>query len=188
MSVSLPKNIAKQQRGCCAPKREQIVLRLSKKENLMPEKMRVLFLCTGNSCRSQMAEGLLRRLGGEKFEARSAGTIPSFVHPRAAEVMAELGIDISQHRSKHVSEFAGETFDFVISLCGESNCPSFIGKTGTSLHWPFPDPVGAAGSDYDVLKGFRRVRDAIKAKIEEFVRNPESFVSRSPDFFVKRPD
>jgi arsenate reductase len=102
--------------------------------------------------------------------------------------MAEIGIDISHHRSKHVQEFNAQRFDFVISLCGESNCPSFIGTTGTSLHWPFPDPVGAAGSDCEVLEAFRKVRDAIKTKIEEFAKNPESFVSRNPAFLVKRPD
>jgi arsenate reductase len=149
----------------------------------MSNKIRVLFLCIGNSCRSQMAEGLLRHLGGEKFEVHSAGTIPSYVHPRAIQAMDELGIDISAHRSKHVSEFTGESFDFVISLCGENNCPSVIAKIGTSLHWPFPDPVSAAGRENDILAGFRKVRDAIKARIEEFIADPHSFAS-SPGFIA----
>jgi arsenate reductase len=145
-------------------------------------KIKVLFLCLGNSCRSQMAEGLLRHMAGDRFEAHSAGTIPSYVHHRAIQVMAELGIDISEHRSKHVQEFTGQSFDFVISLCGEDNCPSFIGKASTSLHWPFPDPVGAVGSEEEVLDESRKVRNAIKEKLEEFVRNPDSFPSTG--FFV----
>lgn len=149
----------------------------------MHDKIKVLFLCVGNSCRSQMAEGLLRHMGGEKFEAESAGTIPSPVHPRAVEVMAELGIDISDHRSKHVKEFTGQDFDFIISLCGENNCPTFVGRIGTSLQWPFLDPVGAAGSDNEVLEEFRKVRDAIKNKIEEFAANPDSFAS-TPGFIL----
>jgi arsenate reductase len=128
-----------------------------------------------------MAEGLLRHIAGGRFEVCSAGTIPSHVHPRAIEVMAELNIDISAHRSKHVKEFTGQDFDFVISLCGENNCPSFVGRIGSSLHWPFPDPVGAAGSDEEVLEAFRKVRDAIKTKIEEFVTDPDSFAT-SPGF------
>jgi arsenate reductase len=131
-----------------------------------------------------MAEGLLRQLAGERFEARSAGTIPSRVHPRSIEVMAELNIDISNHRSKHLKEFTGQSFDFVISLCGEDNCPAFVGRVGTSLHWPFPDPIGVAGSDQDVLDAFRRIRDDIKAQIEEFAADPESF-SAAPGFITK---
>jgi len=151
----------------------------------MQDKIRVLFLCTGNSCRSQMAEGLLRHLRPDKFEVHSAGTAPSYVHPRAIEVMAELGADISGQRSKHVSEFAGQAFDFVISLCGENNCPSFVGKIGTSLHWSFPDPAASRDPE-DELRGFREVRDAIRAKIEEFVKYPEAFVSKGEDFLITR--
>lgn len=154
----------------------------------MDEKVRVLFLCVGNSCRSQMAEGLLKHLGGDRFDVKSAGTIPSYVHPRATQVMGELGIDISEQRSKHVREFTGQNFDFVISLCGEDNCPSFIGKAGTSLHWPFPDPVGTGGSEGEVLDAFRNVRDAIKARIEEFVESPGSFASQGPSFSVTGSD
>jgi len=131
----------------------------------MNTKTKVLFLCIGNSCRSQMAEGLLRHMAADRFEVRSAGTAPSHVHPRAIEVMAELGIDISTHRSKHTSEFSGERFDYVISLCGEDNCPAFLGQAGKSLHWPFPDPVE------DGLDGFRKVRDAIGARLKRFVND-----------------
>lgn len=150
----------------------------------MSDKTRVLFLCVGNSCRSQMAEGLLRHMSGNRFEVASAGTVPSYVHPRAIQVMGELDIDISEHRSKHVREFTGQSFDYVISLCGEDNCPSFIGRVGTSLHWPSPDPVGATGTDEEVLSEFRKVRDAIKERLEGFVKNPDSFSSTG--IFVTR--
>lgn len=153
----------------------------------MDKEIRVLFLCAGNSCRSQMAEGLLRHLGGERFDVHSAGTSPSFVHPLAIEVMAELGIDVSEYRSKHVSLFTGQFFDFVISLCGESNCPSFIGEAGTSLHWPFPDPTVPNHGEEEV-ESFRRVRDAIKHRLEEFIENPESFIPDYPEFSVTLPD
>lgn len=148
----------------------------------MDIRTRVLFLCVGNSCRSQMAEGLLRKLGGDKFEAESAGTLPSHVHPSAIQVMAELGLDISDYRSKHVAEFSGEHFDYVISLCGENNCPSFAGKVDRMLHWPFPDPTGAV--DKDVLNEFRMVRDAIKSKLETFINHPGSFATDGTDFIV----
>lgn len=133
-----------------------------------------------------MAEGLLRYMAGDRFQVESAGTVPSHVHPGAIEVMAELGIDISDHHSKHVREFTGQVFDFVISLCGENNCPSFVGNTGSSLHWPFPDPVGAAGSEEKVLREFRRVRDAIKARLEEFIADPGSFSSGGTEFLISK--
>ncbi len=152
----------------------------------MPDKIKVLFLCIGNSCRSQMAEGLLRHLAGERFEVESAGTIPCFVHPRAIEVMGELGVDISGQRSKHVQEFQGQSFDYVISLCGENNCPSFIGKTDTSLHWPFPDPISASGTEEKVLGEFRTVRDAIRTKLEEFIADPGSFSSGGTEFLISK--
>ncbi|GEM_PF-302985 len=139
------------------------------------KKIRVLFLCLANSCRSQMAEGLLRHIDPDSFEVRSAGTAPSHVHPKAIDAMAELGIDISSQRSKHTREFSGERFNYVISLCGEDNCPAFLGEFGKSLHWPFPDPVSAAGNNPDALAGFRKVRDDIKNKLREFAKNPASF-------------
>ena len=124
--------------------------------------MTVLILCTGNSARSQMAEGLFRHEGGGEWEVYSAGTRPTKVRAEAIAAMAELGIDISGHRSKSVDEFAGREFDLVITVCDHANeiCPVFPGKT-KRLHWPFEDPEG--------MEGFRRVRDQIRAKIREFL-------------------
>ncbi len=133
----------------------------------MSEKIRVLILCTGNSARSQMAEGLLRQDGGERFDVRSAGTIKSFVRPQAIEAMREIGIDISGHRSKSVDEFRGQEFDYVITVCDNANesCPVFPGKT-QRIHWSFDDP--AESGDIEL---FRRVRDEIRKRLEEFVRS-----------------
>ncbi len=135
----------------------------------MPKK-RVLILCTGNSARSQMAEGLLRELAGDKFEVASAGTVASFVRQQAIAVMREIGIDISAHRSKCLDEFLGTPFDFVITVCDDANeqCPVFPGKSAR-VHWSFDDPAEADGDDDEVLQVFRRVRDGIKAKLVAFV-------------------
>jgi arsenate reductase len=136
-------------------------------------KIKVLFLCVANSCRSQMAEGLLRHYYGDKFEAYSAGSKATFVHPLAIEVMKEIGVDISNHRSKLVSEFFGQSFDYVITVCGDSSkstCPMFIGEVKReTLHWNFPDPAEAEGSLEEKLAVFRQVRDEIKKKIDNFV-------------------
>ena len=133
----------------------------------MGEKISVLILCTGNSARSQMAEGLLRHDGGERFEVHSAGTIASFVRPQAIEAMREIGVDISGHRSKSVDEFRGQEFDFVITVCDHANesCPVFPGKT-KRIHWSFDDP--AESGDIEL---FRRVRDEIRERLGEFVRS-----------------
>ena len=130
----------------------------------MDEKTRVLILCTGNSARSQMAEGLLRHDSGDRFEVHSAGTIASFVRPQAMEAMGEVGIDISGHRSKPVEEFAGQEFDYVITVCdnAKESCPVFPGNT-KRVHWSFDDP--AESGDIEV---FRRVRDEIRVKLREF--------------------
>jgi arsenate reductase len=130
--------------------------------------MRVLFLCTGNSCRSQMAEGWARHLHGDKIEAFSAGTHPSHVSPGAIEVMREAGIDISGHRSKSVSTFVGEHFDLVVTLCDNAAqvCPAFP-NADRQIHAPFADPFDAVGSPEERLAVFRRVRDQIR----EFVAN-----------------
>jgi len=127
------------------------------------KKKRVLILCTGNSARSQMAEGLLRHEGGGGLEVESAGTSPSSVRPEAIAVMRELGIDISRHRSKHVSEFDGEYFDFVITVCdnAKESCPVFPGAT-QRLHRNFEDPAAASGSQEERLAAFRRVRDELR--------------------------
>lgn len=131
---------------------------------------RVLILCTGNSARSQMAEGLFRHLAGDTFEVESAGTIASFVRPQAIAVMAEIGIDISGHRSKCLDEFLGEPFDYVITVCDNAaeNCPVFPGKA-TRIHWSFDDPAEAKGSDADKLAAFRRVRDEIRGRLAELI-------------------
>ncbi len=132
-------------------------------------KKRVLFLCTANSCRSQMAEGITNHFFGNALEAFSAGTQASFVNPMAIEVMKEIGIDISNHRSKNFSEFDGQKFDYVITLCGDANetCPLYIGGT-KKTHIGFDDPAKATGSHEDILREFRRVRDEIKTKLGDF--------------------
>lgn len=133
------------------------------------QKKKVLFLCTGNSCRSQMAEGLLRHLAGGKYEVFSAGVAPSFVNPLAIEAMKEIGIDISRQRSKSVDEFGNESFDFVITVCdnAKESCPHFAGSK--MIHWSIEDPVGAGGSREAALAKFGEVRDRIKAMIEGFI-------------------
>jgi arsenate reductase len=141
----------------------------------MTKAKRVLILCTGNSARSQMAEGLLRSIGGNSFEVFSAGTHPSVVNLHAIEAMLEDGIDISRHRSKSVDEFAGQEFDYVITVCdnANANCPVFPGQT-RRIHWSFEDPAAASGSEEEKLKVFRRVRDEIAARLDEFVARAES--------------
>jgi arsenate reductase len=128
----------------------------------MMDKKRVLILCTGNSARSQMAEGLLRHDAGDRFEVFSAGTNPSHVRPEAIAVMRELGIDISNHRSKHVDEFQGQQFDYVLTVCdnAKDSCPFFPGTV--SLHHSFEDPASFQGTETDRLALFRKVRDQIR--------------------------
>jgi arsenate reductase len=132
-------------------------------------KKRVLFLCTANSCRSQMAEGLVNHFWGDTIAAFSAGTQASYVHPTAIEVMKEIGIDISRHQSKNLTAFDGQSFDYVITLCGSANetCPLYIGGT-KKTHIGFDDPAKAIGSKDEVLREFRRVRDEIKEKLTAF--------------------
>lgn len=135
------------------------------------EKVRVLILCTGNSARSQMAEGWLNHLAGDRFQAFSAGSQPAgYVHLLAIRVMAEVGIDISQHRSKSMNEFLGQPFDYVITVCAPAAeaCPVYPGPA-RRLHWPFDDPAEASGSEEERLAVFRRVRDAIRARLEAFI-------------------
>ena len=132
-------------------------------------KKRVLFLCTANSCRSQMAEGITNHFFGNALEAFSAGTQASFVNPMAIEVMKEIGIDISNHRSKNFSEFDGQKFDYVITLCGDANeaCPLYIGGT-KKTHIGFDDPAKATGTQEETLNEFRRVRDEIKERLTAY--------------------
>jgi len=135
----------------------------------MGDKKRVLILCTGNSARSQMAEGLLRHDAGDRFEVDSAGTKPSSVRLEAIAVMRELGIDISGHRSKSVGDFEGQNFDFVITVCDSAreSCPVFFGSANR-LHHSFEDPAALDGSEAERLALFRRVRDQLRAYLVEF--------------------
>jgi len=132
-------------------------------------KKRVLFLCTANSCRSQMAEGIVNHFLGDRLEAFSAGTRASFVNPTAIEAMKEIGVDMSNHRSKNLSEFDGKSFDHVITLCGDANetCPLYIGGT-KKTHIGFDDPAKATGSPEEILREFRRVRNEIKDKLTNY--------------------
>jgi len=136
----------------------------------MTNKKRVLFLCTGNSARSQMAEGLLRSQAANRFEVFSAGTIASFVRPQAIEVMKELAIDISAHRSKSLHEFIDEPFDYVITVCDHAaqSCPLFPGDA-KRIHWSIKDPVAIGGDDEAELEAFRSARDDLRGRIEAFV-------------------
>jgi len=133
-------------------------------------KERVLFLCTGNSCRSQMAEGFLRELGGDAFEVVSAGVDPTRINPLAIRVMAEAAVDISAQYSKSVDEMTDQHFDYVITVCDRAReaCPVFP-RAARSLHWSFDDPAGAKGTEDERLIVFRRVRDAISERVREFV-------------------
>ena len=135
----------------------------------MADKKRVLILCTGNSARSEMAEGLLRHDAGDRFTVESAGTKPSAVRPEAIAVMKEVGIDITSHRSKHVDEFAGQDFDYVLTVCdnAKESCPVFFGKA-TRLHHSFKDPAAVEGSDDTRLGEFRRVRDELRSYLRGF--------------------
>jgi len=131
---------------------------------------RVLFLCTGNSARSQMAEGFLRHIAGDKFEVFSAGVKPTQVNPLAIKVMAEVGVDISKHRSKSAMEFIGQRFDYVITVCdnAKQTCPVFPGKY-EKIHWILEDPAEAQGSEEERLVFFRRIRDKIKEYVLDFI-------------------
>jgi arsenate reductase len=133
----------------------------------MEIKKRVLFLCTGNSARSQMAEGLLRNLAGDKFEVVSAGTTPKGLHPRSVEVMKEIGIDVSQQTSKDVMQFLNEKFDYVITVCdrAKQQCPIFPGAE--PIHWGFDDPAEAPQDKQ--LDTFRRVRNEILQRLRLFL-------------------
>ena len=135
-----------------------------------PTPRRVLFLCVHNSARSQMAEGLLRARAGREFEAHSAGTVATEVQPLAIAAMAEIGTDISGQHSKAVTEYAGQRFDYAITVCEDATeaCPYF-GNAAHHVHWRFDDPATAAGSDDEKLTVYRRVRDEIRAQIDEFV-------------------
>ncbi len=135
-------------------------------------KLRVLILCTGNSARSQMAEGLLRHLGGTRYEVFSAGTKPAGVNPLAIEAMREVGIDISTQRSKSVAEFAGQEFAAVITVCDNAaeECPIFPGAPQRA-HWSLPDPAAVSGTEQEKLEAFRKVREELERRIQAFVNS-----------------
>lgn len=140
----------------------------------MSEKQSVLVLCTGNSCRSQMAEGLINARLGDQFVAYSAGTKPSgYVHPKAIEVMRELGIDLSQNESKSTDLFKGQYFDHVITVCdsAKETCPVWLGNAGNKTHIGFYDPAEAVGTDEEVTAVFRQIRDQIADQILAFLKN-----------------
>ncbi|MHC4463748.1 MAG: arsenate reductase ArsC [Planctomycetota bacterium] len=132
------------------------------------DKIKVLFVCTGNSCRSQIAEGWARHLKGNVIDAYSAGIRPIGVSSKAISVMAEAGVDISMHQSQHIYEFSGIDFDYVVTLCNNASesCPVFGGKARI-IHKPFDDPYFASGSEEEIMAVFRRVRDEIKAFVEK---------------------
>jgi arsenate reductase len=136
------------------------------------ERARVLFLCTHNSARSQMAEGLLRYLAGDRFEAHSAGTEATHVRPLAIRAMDEVGVDISGQESKTLEQYLGEPFDYVITVCDDANeaCPFFPGAKNR-LHWSLEDPARAEGSEDERLAIFRRVGDEIRERIEQELVN-----------------
>ena len=132
---------------------------------------KVLFLCTHNSCRSQLAEALINHLAGDKIKASSAGTQPAFVHPLAIKVLQELGIDTAPLRSKGLDKFGGQEFDYAITLCADAEqaCPVFFGKTKRA-HIGFEDPAKAEGSEEEKMAVFRRVRDQIKERLSDFFK------------------
>lgn len=132
---------------------------------------RVLILCTGNSCRSQMAEALWESLGAGEWQSESAGSKPSgYVHPLAIQAMDELDIDLKANTSKSLDQFTDQQFDLVVTVCDKAkeSCPVFTGAT-TTLHWPFDDPADAVGTDEEKMVCFRRVRDEIKEKIQSYL-------------------
>ena len=138
-------------------------------------KPKVLFLCTGNSARSQMGEAFLRRHGGDRFDVYSAGLEPKEINPFTREVMAEIGYDLAGHRAKALTEYLGrEHFGYLITVCGgaEAACPIFPGM-GLRLHWPFEDPAAFEGSDEDKRAKFREVRDQIEARVKEWLEEVE---------------
>jgi len=132
-------------------------------------KQKILFLCTGNSARSQLAEALMRHERGHEFDVYSAGTDPKGVHPKTIEVLREIGIDASGQTSKHIDELPAEDFDYIITLCGNAaqNCPVFCGK-GIKMHHGFDDPAAVEGTEAEKIESFRTVRDCIRKFILEF--------------------
>ena len=140
--------------------------------------IRALFVCSHNSARSQMAEGLLRHFSAGRIEALSAGTEPGRLHPLAVVAMAELGVDISGQAAKNVDAFAGQTFEYVVTVCDQAkeSCPVFPGAR-SQLHWSLPDPSAATGSEQERLDAFRHVRDLLRPLVHEFMTGAENDAS-----------
>ncbi|TDF92794.1 arsenate reductase (thioredoxin) [Paenibacillus piri] len=138
----------------------------------MEKKPLVYFLCTGNSCRSQIADGFLKALGSDKYEVRSAGLEAHGLNPRAVQVMQEAGVDISQHTSDVIDPEILNRADYVITLCGhaDEHCPVISNKNVTKWHWGFDDPAKATGTEDEIMNQFRTVRDSIKSRIGQFVK------------------
>jgi len=144
----------------------------------MSVKKKLLFVCTGNSARSQMAEGLLRDIADDRFEVSSAGTKPTDIRPEAIKVMDEIGIDISGQYPKYVDKFIGQNFDYVITVCDSTKeaCPVFPAMA-ERLHWSFQDPAAVQGAESERLSAFRKIRDQIRARIESFLRDAREITS-----------
>jgi arsenate reductase len=138
----------------------------------MEKKPLIYFLCTGNSCRSQIADGFLNLLGGDKYEVKSAGLEAHGLNPRAVQVMNEAGVDISKNTSNVIDPEILNRADYVITLCGhaDEHCPVISGKNVTKWHWGFDDPAKATGTEEEIMNQFRTVRDSIKNRIEQFVK------------------
>ncbi|WP_134684425.1 arsenate reductase (thioredoxin) [Brevibacillus migulae] len=137
----------------------------------MDKKPLIYFLCTGNSCRSQIADGFLKALGGDRFEVKSAGLEAHGLNPRAVQVMKEEGVDISQHTSDVIDPELLNRADYVITLCGhaDEHCPVISNKNVVKWHWGFDDPAKATGTEEEIMNSFRAVRDLIKLRIERFL-------------------
>ena len=138
----------------------------------MPKKEKIIFICSGNACRSQISEGLMRSLANEKFEVYSAGAYPTKVHPAAITVMNEVGIDISFHTSDPISLFINESIDIVVTVCDNANkvCPVFPGKV-ERIHWSIEDPFQRLGSDSGDLVNFRKTREDLTARIKNLIKS-----------------
>ena len=155
----------------------------------MIDKPTILILCTGNSCRSHMAEGILRQAAGDLIDVQSAGSRPAgYVHPKAIETMREIGIDIADHTSKHMNEFLNRQVDTVITVCGnvDQACPMFPGQVNR-YHWGFDDPAKAAGTEEDIYAEFRRVRDQIKLVFEAYAAGLREGANRNADSRRRHP-
>ena len=137
----------------------------------MSKKKKILFICTGNACRSQIAHGLLKDLSSETFEVFSAGSQPSKVHPISIEVMEEIGIDISKHTSNHIDDYINKNIDIVITVCDSANntCPTFPGDV-KRIHWSIDDPFRGWNFDLNQLSNFRQTREEIKSRVLKFIQ------------------